>query len=120
MPVQSETLRLPEDAPPFFREAVERANEAGKPIVIDFWAPWCAPCLKLKRETLGSPALAALLEKFEVIVIDLDEAPALGKFYRVSSIPCVLFVDAKGSVVDRLLGFEPPAPFETRLKKALP
>jgi thioredoxin-related protein len=44
----------------------------------------------------------------------------LGKFYRVSSIPYVLFVDAKGNVVDRLLGFEPPTLFEKRLRKALP
>lgn len=120
VPVPSETLNLLEDAPAFFREAVERAREAGKPLLVDFWAPWCAPCLKLKRETLDSPALAALLGKFEVIAVDLDETPALGKFYRISSIPCVLFVDSNGNVVDRLLGFEPPTLFETRLKKALP
>lgn len=99
---------------------MERANRARKPILVDFWAPWCAPCLRLKRETLDSPALAALLEKFEVVAVDLDETPALGKFYRVSSIPYVLFVDPKGNVVDRLLGFEPPEQFEMRLKKALP
>lgn len=115
-----ETFTLPENASAFFREAVERARRAGKPIVVDFWAPWCAPCLKLKRETLESPALATLLEKFEVIAVDLDEEPALGKFYRVSSIPYVLFVDPKGNVVDRLLGFEPPTLFEKRLRKALP
>jgi len=119
-PAPPVAFSLPGDAPAFFREAVERARSAGKPILIDFWAPWCAPCLRLKRETLESPVLAALLEKFEVIAIDLDETPALGKFYRVSSIPYVLFVDSKGNVVDRLLGFEPPALFEMRLKKALP
>jgi thioredoxin-like negative regulator of GroEL len=120
VPVPSETFTVPEDAPAFFRNAVERARKAGKPILVDFWAPWCAPCLKLKRETLDSPALAALLKKFEVIAVDLDEMPTLGKFYRVSSIPSVLLVDPKGNVVDRLLGFEPPKQFELRLKKALP
>lgn len=118
--VPSETFNVPEGAPAFFHEAVERARRAGKPILIDFWATWCAPCLKLKRETLDSPALATLLQKFEVIAVDLDEVPSLGKFYGVSSIPYVLFVDPKGTVVDRLLGFEPPALFEIRLKKALP
>ena len=121
MPVApSDVFGVPPDAPAYFGEALERAKAARKPILVDFWAPWCAPCLKLKRETLENPALAALLEKFEVIAVDLDETPSLGKFYRVSSIPFVLFVDSKGSIVDRLLGFEPPAQFEIRLRKALP
>jgi thiol-disulfide isomerase/thioredoxin len=119
-PVPAEVLGAAGDAPAYFREALDRARAAGKPVLIDFWAPWCAPCMRLKQETLDSPELAALLDKFEVIAVDLDEEPALGRFYRVSSIPSVLIVDPKGNVVDRLLGFEPPALFEVRLKKALP
>lgn len=75
--------------------------------------------MKLKRETLESPELAGLLARFEVIAVNLDETPELGKFYRVSSIPYVLFVDSKGTVVDRLLGFEPPVQFRVHLDKAL-
>ena len=120
MAAPAENFAVPPDAPAFLREAVERARKAGKPLVVDFWAPWCVPCLRLKRETFEKASLAALLEKFEVIAVDLDEAPALGKFYGVSSIPYVLFVDSKGKVVDRLLGFEPPEAFEVRLRKALP
>ena len=116
----AETFVVPEDAPAFFREAVDRASKAGKPLLVDFWATWCAPCKKLKSETLESASLAPLLEKFEVIAVDLDQVPALGKFFGISSIPYVLFVDSKGRIVDRLLGFEPPAAFEVRLRKALP
>ena len=111
---------MPDDAPAFFREAVDRARKAGKPLLVDFWATWCAPCKRLKSETLESTALAPLLGKFEVIAVDLDQIPTLGTFYGVSSIPYVLFVDSKGRIVDRLLGFEPPAQFEVRLKKVLP
>lgn len=117
---RSEIFGVPPDAPSYFSEALERAKAAGKPLVVDFWAPWCGPCLKLKRETLESPELAGLLARFEVIAVNLDETPELGKFYRVSSIPYVLFVDSKGTVVDRLLGFEPPVQFRVRLEKALP
>jgi thioredoxin-like negative regulator of GroEL len=116
----AENFAMPPDAPAFFREAVARATKAGKPLLVDFWAPWCAPCVKLKRETLESPYLATLLEKFQVIAVNLDETPSLGKFYGVSSIPYVLFVDSKGKVADRLMGFELPAVFELRLRKALP
>lgn len=116
----TEVLSVPSDAPAFFSEAIGRAKVAGKPLLIDFWAPWCGPCLKLRRETLESPELAGLLAQFEVIAVNLDEAPALGSFFRVTSIPCVLFVDPRGAVVDRLLGFEPPTQFRARLEKALP
>lgn len=121
MPVApSDVFGVPLDAPVYFSEALARAKAAGKPLLIDFWAPWCGPCLKLKRETLESADLAGLLARFEVIAINLDQAPSLGRFYRVSSIPYVLFVDSRGAVVDRLLGFEPPAQFRARLEKALP
>ncbi len=69
---------------------------------------------------MESPELAGLLARFEVIAVNLDETPGLGKFYSASSIPYVLFVDSKGTVVDRLLGFEPPLQFRARLDKALP
>ena len=69
---------------------------------------------------MESPELAGLLARFEVIAVNLDETPGLGKFYSVSSISYVLFIDSKGTVVDRLLGFEPPAQFRLRLEKALP
>lgn len=117
---RSDVFRVPPDAPAYFSEALERAKAAGKPLLIDFWASWCGPCLKLERETLESSELAGLLARFEVIAVNLDEAPALGSFYSVSSIPYVLFVDSRGAIVDRLLGFEPPAQFRARIEKALP
>lgn len=111
---------VPTDAPSSFRDAVERARRARKPMLVDFWAPWCAPCMRLKRETLESASLAPLLAQAEIIAVNLDEMPSLGKAYEVSSIPYLLFVDSQGRIVDRLLGFEPPSVFEVRLRKVLP
>jgi thioredoxin 1 len=110
---------VPEDAPSSFREAVSRARTGGKPLVIDFWASWCGPCKKLKRETLESPLVAPRLAQVEFVSIDVDAEPALAKSYGVAAIPLVLFVDAGGRVVDCLKGFEPPEPFLARLEKTL-
>ena len=116
----AEALQLPEHAPAFLREAVARARAGSKPLVLEFGASWCAPCRKLKRETLESPLVAPLLARVEFLPIDLDAEPELGKFYGVSSIPCVLFVDSQGKVVDRRIGFEPPKEFQMRLRRLLP
>ncbi len=115
---QDADFTVPENAPSSFREAVNRARAAGTPIVIDFWAAWCGPCRKLKSETLESPTVAPVLSQVEFVSVDVDAEPELARFYGVSSIPLVLFVDAEGRIVDRLVGFEGPEPFLARLERA--
>jgi len=108
---------LPDDAPKIFADAFKAARAANKPIVIDFWATWCAPCVRLKKETLESPEVVSELDGVEVILVNLDEHPELAKAYGVSSIPDVFFVDSQGKVVDRLKAFEEPGPFIKRLQE---
>lgn len=113
-PVKAE---FPDDAPAFFRTAFEEARKARRPMVIDFWAEWCAPCQALKKETFGDPNVSKWLAKVAMIYVDLDKYPDLGKAYGVASVPDVLFIDRSGMMVDRLQQFEAPAPFLLRLKK---
>ena len=111
---------LPDDAPEFFREAFERAKKKKRPIVIDFWATWCAPCIRLKKETMGDSEVAKRLAKMELIYVDSDKHPSLAKRYGVTSIPDVFLIDADGFVVDRLRKFEPAEEFLKRLTKLSP
>ncbi len=109
----------PTDAPEFFREALARAKDHKKPVVIDFSATWCAPCQRLKRETLADPKVADALGEVELILVDLDKYPRLAKAYGVSSIPDVFFIDRDGWIVDRLKKFEAAGPFLTRVRNLL-
>ncbi len=108
---------VPRDAPKFFVEAMRRAQRLKRPVVIDFWAKWCAPCTKLKKLTMEQKDVAMVLAAMEVIFVDLDLYPNLAKAYRVTTIPDLFFVDGDGFVVDRLREFEAAAPFLQRLAK---
>lgn len=111
--------RLPDDAPEFFRTAFEQARRKQRPMVIDFHATWCVPCKRLKKETLGAPTVAKLLEQVELIHVDVDRNPDLAKAFDVRSVPNVLFINRGGYIIDRLGNFEPPAAFRDRLRRLL-
>ncbi len=100
------------------KAALQRSQD-GSLIVVDFWATWCVPCVKLKKTTLVDPTVKQLLQEVELVFVDLDKHPELGKLWGVHTVPDVLFINADGRVFDRLKKYEDAAPFTNRLKAAI-
>ena len=73
----------------FDDKSAREAIESGKVVVIDFWATWCGPCIKL------GPVIDELAEKYEgkciVGKINIDEESDIVAENRVRNIPTVLF-----------------------------
>jgi putative thioredoxin len=99
----------------FEREVIEASRT--RPVVVDFWAPWCQPCLML-----GPVLERAVAERGgEVILakVNLDEAPRLAEVYAVSSIPAVkAFRD--GRVFREFVGLLPEQYLRSFLDEIMP
>jgi thioredoxin 1 len=82
--------------------------QAGKPVVVDFWAPWCGPC-KAIEPTLDE--LAGTTGNVEFVKLDIDENPRTADTYGVLSLPTVMLF-AGGEPRETIYGARPKKHFE--------
>ena len=87
---------------------------AKTPVLVDFWATWCAPCRAI------APTLDELAEKykgkFTVAKVTVDGVPDLAAQFGVQNIPTLIFFKA-GEEVDRVVGSQPKSQLEARIQK---
>jgi thioredoxin 1 len=90
--------------------------KSDKPVLVDFWAPWCAPC------RMVSPVVEELAEDMKdtikVCKVNIDENQAVARTYDVRAIPTlILFVG--GSAAARIVGVRPRADIQKEIQTAL-
>jgi putative thioredoxin len=99
-----------------FDEVVLRGSSS-RPVLVDFWAPWCAPCRALTP--ILERIAAEFADRLTLAKLNTEDEPELAARYGVRGIPnCKLFVD--GSVSDEFTGALPERAIRDFLARALP
>jgi len=110
-------------APEPFDRALAEARAAHRPVIIDFFAEWCAACKELDRGTYPAPEVIAESARFVRIKADgtnaTDPMDALYARFGVNGLPTVAFVSSDGKILDnpRVLGYLDPKKFAEEMRK---
>ncbi len=111
---------------PFSQEMLSEASRQEKPVFIDFYADWCAPCKELDKYTFTAPEIIDLARNFIMIKVDLTstedpQTQALRKKYQVVGVPTLVFLRPDGQEIADLrgTGFEPKEVLSRKMRQAL-
>jgi len=103
-----------------------KAKVSRVPIIIDFYADWCIPCLELDRDTWTDEEVIHATKDIKKIKVDLThfdspESEALRKKFNISGVPTVIFIRTDGTEASesRIIGFIPAKEFLIKLKQIL-
>ena len=100
-------------------EGMTLAQSSKKPLMVDFYASWCGWCKKLDKDVYTNPEVVALSKEFVCVKVDTDKYGADASKYGVQGLPTIAFLNADGTVIDKIVGYSPAPDFATSMKKAL-
>lgn len=102
----------------FTDQNVHEIIASGKPVVIDFWATWCGPCVRM------APIVEELAEEYKDTVVigkyNIEEENDLAMKYRIMSIPTILFFKNGEQISSlRMAGAQQKADLKARIEELL-
>ena len=124
--VRGVSKHLPFETVRSVAEVEQRVAQAGKPVVLDFYADWCVTCKEMERKTFSDPRIQKALADWVLLRVDVTannaEDKALLARFKLFGPPGIIFFDKNGveSDVTRVVGFQKADEFLSTLSTLLP
>lgn len=108
---------------PYTEQALERAQQENKPVLIDFVADWCIPCHEMEATTFADRRVAKLAEGFAMLRADLtletEHTKSITERFEVRGVPTIVLLDANGREVHRMVGYVAPEELALAMEKLI-
>ncbi len=100
-------------------QALKEASGKGSPVMADFYTEWCGWCKKLDSDTYSDKSVNDLSGKFICVKVDADKSSELAGKYGVRGYPTIIFLNSKGDVVEKVVGYVDAEGLKKTMNKVL-
>ncbi len=101
-----------------YEEGMIAAGVKKMPVLIDFYADWCSPCVAMEKGTYPDERVVSEMSDFIGIKVDTQKRIDIETKYRIEYYPTIVFLNPKGGEISRHIGYLGPEEMVDEIKKA--
>jgi thiol:disulfide interchange protein len=101
-----------------YEEGMVVAGSTEKPVILDFFADWCPPCIAMEEGTYPDPRVVSEMKDFIAIKVDTQKRIDIESKYGITYYPTVIILDSKGKEVSRHIGYLGPLEMVNEIKQS--
>lgn len=101
-----------------YEEGILAAGVKERPVIMDFYADWCQPCIAMEEGTYPDPRVVGEMSDFIAIKVDTQKRIDIESKYGIAYYPTVVFLDSKGQELSRHVGYLGPEEMVQEIKSS--